>query len=111
MRCKGMASERGWKAPFRSGAQIALRLPQAGPRGPLEPFQGIITSGGVNPSDTDKYFTLEEARREAGALGDRCTLKPIASPAGHRAGDPYRHGLKAEHDFICAAVHEHLLQK
>jgi hypothetical protein len=49
----------GLEAPFRSGAQIALRLPQAGPRGPLEPFQGIITSGGVNPSDTDKYFTLD----------------------------------------------------
>ena len=50
MRCKGMASERGWKAPFRSGAQSALRLPQAGPRDPLEPFQGIITSGGFRPS-------------------------------------------------------------
>jgi hypothetical protein len=48
MRCKGMASERGWKAPFRSGAQNTLGLPQAGPRGPLEPFQGIITSGGAN---------------------------------------------------------------
>ena len=49
MRCKGMASERGWKAPFRSWAQNTLGLPQAGiylsPRDPLEPFQGIITSG------------------------------------------------------------------
>ena len=63
------------------------------------------------PCDTDKYFTLEEARREAEALGERCTLKPIVSPAGHRAGDPCSHGLEAEHDFLRAAVHEHLLQK
>ena len=63
------------------------------------------------PCDTDKYFTLEEARREAEALGERCTLKPIVSPAGHRAGDPCNHGLEAEHDFLRAAVHEHLLQK
>ena len=40
-----MASERGWKAPFRPWAQNTLGLPQAGPRDPLEPFQGIITSG------------------------------------------------------------------
>ena len=51
MRCKGMASERGWKAPFRPGAQNTLGLPQAGPRGPLEPFQGIITSGARMPPD------------------------------------------------------------
>ena len=63
------------------------------------------------PCDTDKYFTLEEARREAEALGERCTLKPIVSPAGHRAGDPCNHGLEAEHDFLRAAVQEHLLQK
>jgi hypothetical protein len=27
MRCKGVASERGWKAPFRSGAQGTLVFP------------------------------------------------------------------------------------
>ena len=27
MRCKGMASERGWKAPFRSGAHSTLVFP------------------------------------------------------------------------------------
>eukprot|EP00964_Phaeocystis_antarctica_P154666 scaffold123493_cov30-Phaeocystis_antarctica.AAC.1 len=48
MGCKGMASERGLRAPFRSGAQSAPTLSQAGPQGslelylsiPLEPFQG-----------------------------------------------------------------------
>ena len=30
---------------------------------------------------------------------------------GHRAGDPCNHGLEAEHDFLRAAVQEHLLQK
>ena len=38
----------GLEGTIRSGAQNTLGLPQAGPRGPLEPFQGIITSGGAN---------------------------------------------------------------
>lgn len=58
------------------------------------------------PCTTDKYFTLVEATREAAALGDRVTLKPIVSAAGHRAGDPHRPELKAELEFIRTAVHE-----
>ena len=60
------------------------------------------------PCDTDKYFTLEEASAEAAALGDRCLLKPIVSPAGHRAGDPHRPELSAELEFVRTAVHEFL---
>ena len=57
------------------------------------------------PCTTDKYFTVEEARREAEALGARAVLKPIASAAGHRAGDPHRPELRAEAQFIREAVH------
>lgn len=62
------------------------------------------------PCTTDKYFTLAEATREAAALGDLGTLKPIVSAAGHRAGDPHRPELRAELEFIRAAVHELLLE-
>lgn len=71
-------------------------------------LRGVRAKVLLMPCDTDKYFTLEEARREAEALGDRCTLRPIVSPAGHRAGDPCRPELKAEHEFIRAAVHKFL---
>ena len=60
------------------------------------------------PCDTDKYFTVQEAREEAEALGGRATLKPIRSTAGHRAGDPFRPELGQERDFIQAAVLEFL---
>jgi homoserine O-acetyltransferase len=56
------------------------------------------------PCDTDKYFTLAEARREAEALGDRAILSPIISPAGHRAGDAHRPELSAERTHITKAV-------
>ena len=62
------------------------------------------------PCDTDKYFTVEEARREAAALGERAILAPIRSAAGHRAGDPHRPELADELAFIRARVHA-LLQE
>ena len=58
------------------------------------------------PCDSDRYFTLAEAAREAEALGERCSLKPIRSAAGHRAGDPHRPELHAEYAFIRDAVRE-----
>ena len=57
------------------------------------------------PCDTDKYFTLQEAEREAEALGSRALLRPILSSAGHRAGDPHRPELAAEAEFIRREVH------
>ena len=56
------------------------------------------------PCETDRYFTLAEAQREAEALGERGTLAPIRSAAGHRAGDPHRPELRAELDFVRARV-------
>ncbi|KAL1523357.1 hypothetical protein AB1Y20_018301 [Prymnesium parvum] len=58
------------------------------------------------PCDTDRYFTLEEAKVEAALLGDRCTLVPIRSAAGHRAGDPHRPELTDELAFIKQHVHK-----
>ena len=58
------------------------------------------------PCDSDRYCTLAEARREAAALGERCTLAPIRSRAGHRAGDPHRPELAEEAAFIRSQVHE-----
>ena len=57
------------------------------------------------PCDTDRYFTVEEAETEAALLGERCTLAPIRSAAGHRAGDPHRAELAEELAFIQRHVH------
>lgn len=56
------------------------------------------------PCESDRYFTLEAARAEAALLGERAVLRPIASAAGHRAGDPHRRGLERENAFIAAQV-------
>ena len=53
---------------------------------------------------TPRYFTVAEAEREAAALGERCSLVPIRSSAGHRAGDPSREELAAERAFLTGAV-------
>ena len=58
------------------------------------------------PSTTDKYFTLEEAKAEAGVLGWRCVFMPIVSSAGHRAGDPHRAELAKEREFVRSCVRE-----
>ena len=58
------------------------------------------------PCDTDRYFTLTEAQAEAAALGERVTLAPIVSPAGHRAGDPHRPELEQEAAFLRERVRE-----
>ena len=62
------------------------------------------------PCDNDKYFTVEEARIEAEALGPLCELKPILSSAGHRAGDPGRPGLEKELEFVRGWVRNFLLR-
>ena len=59
------------------------------------------------PCDSDRYFTLSEAEREAALLGN-VELSPIESSAGHRAGDPHRAELKKEAAFIRQKVHAHL---
>ena len=51
-----------------------------------------------------------QAQREASLLGDRATLAPIRSDAGHRAGDPHRKELQSEASFIRTKVHELLAQ-
>ena len=63
------------------------------------------------PCDNDKYFTVEEARREAAMLGGRCTLRPIVSEAGHRAGDPHRKELMEEAAFLKQQVREALMRE
>ena len=63
------------------------------------------------PCDEDRYFTLGEAQHEAALLGERATLRPIVSAAGHRAGDPHRPELAAEAAFIRRHVHELLSER
>lgn len=63
------------------------------------------------PCTGDKYFTVEEARREAAMLGGRCTLRPIVSEAGHRAGDPHRKELMEEAAFLKQQVREALMRE
>lgn len=58
------------------------------------------------PSTGDRYFTVQEAKREAALLGERVRLRPIVSNAGHRAGDPGRPELAAERGFLKQQVHE-----
>ena len=114
MRCKGMASERGWKAPFRSGAQNTLGLPQAGPRGPLEPFQGIITSGGAKwyefpgPARAPTMLLLAPTLCCALALGGRlprCVCAAGSSSPLCRAAPPMAQLVRIprdENDGDCA---------
>ena len=56
------------------------------------------------PCDGDKYFTLKEAQREAELLGGKCSLRPMLSAAGHRAGDPSRPELGEEREFLTRTV-------
>ena len=63
------------------------------------------------PCVGDKYFTLTEAKREAAVLGDQCSLVPIRSPAGHRAGDPSRPELTKEREFLTRAVRAFMEQE
>jgi len=55
------------------------------------------------PCDTDAYFRVSEvvdlAQRIPGAV-----VRPLASPYGHRAGDPQRPGMEAEREWLRGAV-------
>ena len=55
------------------------------------------------PCDTDAYFRVPEvaelAQRIPGAV-----VRPMASPHGHRAGDPQRPGMESEREWLRAAV-------
>ena len=64
------------------------------------PLEGVKADCLLLPCDTDRYFRLGEIRdRELAALPN-ATLRPIRSPYGHRAGDPWRPGMDAERAFI-----------
>lgn len=55
------------------------------------------------PCDTDAYFRVPEvaelAQRIPGAV-----VRPMASPHGHRAGDPQRPGMESEREWLRGAV-------
>ena len=57
------------------------------------------------PCESDRYFTVEDLRREA-ALFQRgvAELRPIPSSWGHRAGDPHRPGQLEQARFITEQV-------
>ena len=57
--------------------------------------------GGSHPARVGKALLIE--RREVAAIPG-ATLRPIRSPFGHRAGDPWRDGMDAERAFIRAEV-------
>ena len=56
------------------------------------------------PCASDRYFTKGEAAAEV-ALLPNAELRPIESPFGHRAGDPWRPEQAAEREAIRSAVH------
>eukprot|EP00802_Teleaulax_amphioxeia_P018337 Tamp_18528.p1 GENE.Tamp_18528~~Tamp_18528.p1 ORF type:complete len:426 (+),score=68.94 Tamp_18528:104-1279(+) len=61
------------------------------------------------PCETDRYFTVEDLRREAALYAPGVAhLRPIPSSWGHRAGDPHRAGQTDQHSYICGQV-RHLL--
>ncbi|MDR3520329.1 MAG: alpha/beta fold hydrolase [Acidocella sp.] len=57
----------------------------------------------IMPADTDMYFTVDEARIEAAAIG-HAKVRVISSPYGHCAGAPGR--FPAETALIEAAMRE-----
>jgi homoserine O-acetyltransferase len=57
----------------------------------------------VMPSETDLYFTVEDARAEAAQMR-RAELLPIPSIWGHRAGNPLRNSQDAA--FVFAATRQ-----
>jgi homoserine O-acetyltransferase/O-succinyltransferase len=57
----------------------------------------------VMPSDTDRYFTLEENKMEAAMIPD-AVIRPFRSPYGHCAGAPGR--FPDEMAFLDAALLE-----
>jgi homoserine O-acetyltransferase len=59
------------------------------------------------PGRSDLYFTEEDCRLEAEHIAN-CSVEPLISAWGHRAGNPLK--SPADADFIRTAVHE-LLQK
>ena len=65
----------------------------------LLPADGALRA----PGDTDADFRVPEgaalAERIPGAVG-----RPLASPYGHRAGDPQRPGMESEREWLRAAV-------
>ncbi|KAH8047815.1 alpha/beta hydrolase [Aureococcus anophagefferens] len=54
--------------------------------------------------DRRAYFRADEIERREVAAIPGATLRPIRSPFGHRAGDPWRDGMDAERAFIRAEV-------
>ncbi|MDE8342238.1 MAG: alpha/beta fold hydrolase [Acidocella sp.] len=57
----------------------------------------------IMPADTDMYFTVDEARVEAAAIG-HAEVRPLYSPYGHCAGAPGQ--FPAETALIEAAMRE-----
>jgi len=61
------------------------------------------------PSTTDTYFTVPEIAEEAKFI-PKCSLLPIESAWGHRAGDPHRPGQEADAQLIAQRVAELLAE-
>jgi len=58
------------------------------------------------PCDNDTYFRLDDILAHELAHLPRAEIAPLRSPAGHRAGDPWRPGLEREHAFITASLRD-----
>lgn len=57
------------------------------------------------PCESDRYFTVEDLRREAALFRPGVAeLRPIPSSWGHRAGDPHRPGQLLQARFITEQV-------
>ena len=57
------------------------------------------------PCESDRYFTVEDLRREAALFREGVAeLRPIPSSWGHRAGDPHRPGQLDQSRFISEQV-------
>ena len=64
-------------------------------------LEGIQAEVLLMPCDSDAYFRAEEVE----ALNiPNATVRPLISPYGHRAGDPWRDEMRDERAFLHAEV-------
>lgn len=98
---------RSARVPCAGAAEIAVSSAEA-ERLTRERLRAVRARVLLMPCESDRYFTVEEARREAEWIGARATLRALRSDLGHRAGDPHREGMEAELEALREATHAFL---